>query len=244
MRSSEGGPLGVSLLSLGVEIVVVEAREGWGDAVSLSHVEVLSEVLVSAPPVGVDHGDLLIFPNLMEVRISNVVLLSISWESSILVIGVVISVGLTNVPFPVGDHTLLLLLGEEIENERLVEVEDQQDPENSDSILIGQVGDLPEGVAEWVLEESGNVFEGSPFLGHISSLLGLSNHFAEITVCFFGECSERQKQLKFRNQMQQKYIDLPSNHVSSLHHVWVAVEESLDTGQSLSEIRFWVFAIV
>ena len=214
----------VSLLSLIIETLVVEAGEGWLDTVSLSHVEVLSKVLVSAPPVGVDHADLLIFPNLMEVRVSDVVLLSISWESSILMISVVVPVGFTNVPFPVTNHALFLLLGEEVENERLVEVEDQQDPENSNSILIGQTGKLPEGVAEWVLEETGNVFECSPFLGHISSLLGFSNHLAEVTVCFLGEGS--------------------SNHVSSLVHVWVAVEESFDTSQSLSEIRFRVFAIV
>ena len=168
---------------------MVEAGEGWLHTVSLSHVEVLSEVLVSAPPVGVDHADLLIFPNLMEVRVSNVVLLSISWESSILMISVVVPVGFTNVPFPVADHTLFLLLGEEVENERLVEVEDQQDPENSNSILIGQIGKLPEGVAEWVLEESGNVFECSPFLSHVSWLLGFSDELSEITIGLLGEGS-------------------------------------------------------
>ena len=189
LRSSEGGPFGVSLLGLFIKSLVVETGERWLHTVSLSHVEVLSKVLVSAPPVGVDHADLLIFPNLMEVRISNVVLLSISWEPSILMISVVEFVGFTNVPFPVGDHTLFLLLGEEIENEGLVQVEDKQDPENSDSILISQIGELPEGVAEWVLEETSNVFEGSPFLCHISSLLGFSNHLAEVTVCFLSESS-------------------------------------------------------
>ena len=50
---------------------------------SFSHVEVLSEVLVSAPPVGVDHRNSLVSSNLMEVGVSNVILLSVSWESSI-----------------------------------------------------------------------------------------------------------------------------------------------------------------
>ena len=172
-----------------VDLLVVESFVAGADVVTLAHLEVFTEVLVAAPPVGVDHADLLIFPNLMEVRVSDIVLLSISWESSILMISIVIPVGFTNVPFPVSDHALFLLLGEEVENERLVEVEDQQDPENSNSILIGQIGKLPEGVAESVLEESGNVFECSPFLGHISSLLGFSNHFAEVTVCFLGEGS-------------------------------------------------------
>jgi hypothetical protein len=53
--------------------------------VSLSHIEVLSEVLVSAPPIGPNHTDSLVSSNLMEVRVSNIVLLSIDWHSSIFV---------------------------------------------------------------------------------------------------------------------------------------------------------------
>ncbi len=44
---------------------------------SLSHVEVLSEVLISAPPVGVDHGGLLVLANLMEVGVSHIVLIKL-----------------------------------------------------------------------------------------------------------------------------------------------------------------------
>ena len=117
MRSSEGGPLGVSLLSLGVEIVVVETRERWGDAVSLSHVEVLSEVLVSAPPVGVDHADPLVSSNLMEVRVSDIVLLSIGRESSVGVRAIVVLVNFSDMPFPLSNHTFFLLLGEQEEDE-------------------------------------------------------------------------------------------------------------------------------
>ena len=84
---------------------------------SLSHVEVLSEVLVSAPPVGVDHADSLIPSNLMEVGVSHVVLLSVRWESSIGVRGIVMLVHLSDVPLPLGDHALLLLLGQEIGHE-------------------------------------------------------------------------------------------------------------------------------
>ena len=84
---------------------------------SLSHVEVLSEVLVSAPPVGMDHADSLISSNLMEVGVSNIVLLSIRWESSIGMWGIVVLVDFSDVPLPLGDHALLLLLGQEIEHE-------------------------------------------------------------------------------------------------------------------------------
>ncbi len=93
---------------------MVEAADGWGDVVSLSHLEVLSEVLVSAPPVSVDHGDSLVSSNLMEVGISHVVFLVISWHSSIRVWGVVMLVDLSNVPLPLGDHRFLLFLSDEI----------------------------------------------------------------------------------------------------------------------------------
>jgi len=85
--------------------------------VSLSHIEVLSEVLVSAPPIGVNHACLLISSDLMEVRVSDIVLLSVSWVSSIRMRWPVNLGDFTNVPFPLVNHSLLLLLGEEIENE-------------------------------------------------------------------------------------------------------------------------------
>ena len=96
---------------------MIEATDCWLHIVSLSHVEVLSEVLISAPPVGVDHACLLISSDLMEVRISHIVLLSISWESSIGVRWSMLSIDLSNMPFPLVDHTLLLLLGEKEKHE-------------------------------------------------------------------------------------------------------------------------------
>jgi len=62
---------------------MVEPREGWSDAVSLPHFEILSEVLVSAPPVGPHHVQPFVSSYLMEVGISNIVLLSVSRHSSI-----------------------------------------------------------------------------------------------------------------------------------------------------------------
>lgn len=69
--------------NIGVDLFVVETGEGWLDAVLLSHFEVLSEVLVSAPPVGPDHIESLVSSDLMEVRVPNVVLLSICGESTV-----------------------------------------------------------------------------------------------------------------------------------------------------------------
>ena len=84
---------------------------------SLSHLEVLSEVLVSAPPVRVNHTDSLVPLLLMEVRVSNVVLLTVSRQTSIRVRVVVVLIVLTNMPSPLRDHILLLLLGQEVEHE-------------------------------------------------------------------------------------------------------------------------------
>jgi hypothetical protein len=157
--------------------------------VSLSHVEVLSEVLVSAPPVSVDHADSLVSSDLMEVRVSDIVLLSICWESSVGMWAIVVLVDLSNMPFPLSDHAFFLLLGKEEQNKRLVQVPDKENVNDSNSVLVGKGSNFPEGITEWVLEESGDVLECSPFLSHISWLLGFSNEFSEITIGLLGEGS-------------------------------------------------------
>jgi hypothetical protein len=158
--------------------------------VSFSHIEVLSEVLISAPPVGVDHGDSLISSNLMEVGVSDVVLLPISWKSSVGVRGVVVLVDLSDVPFPLSDHAFFLLLGQKVKNEGLVQMPDQENVDNSNSVLVCKGGNFPEGVTEWVLEESSEVLESSPFLGHVSWLLGLGDELSVITIGLLGQSSE------------------------------------------------------
>lgn len=75
---------------------------------SLSHLEVLSEVLVSAPPVGPDHVESLVSSHLMEVRVSHIVLLSVDRESSVSVGSAVCLVCLTESVSPVLNHSLLL----------------------------------------------------------------------------------------------------------------------------------------
>lgn len=91
-----------------IGLFVSETGQWWSDVVSLSQLEILSEVLVSAPPVGPDHIQSLLSSNLMEVGISNVILLSLSWVSSVTVARGVSLVDFTNSISPVFNHSFLL----------------------------------------------------------------------------------------------------------------------------------------
>ena len=104
----------VLLHGLLVDWLVVEVGKRWSDIVSLSHFEVLSEVLVSAPPVGMDHGNSLVSSDLMEITISNVVLLSVDWESSIGVWSIIELIVFTNMPSPLVHHIFFLHFGQEV----------------------------------------------------------------------------------------------------------------------------------
>ena len=95
---------------------MLESGEAWLDSVFLSHVEVLSEVLVSAPPVGVDHGHSLVSKLLMGVRVPQIVLVSMSREPPIRCRVAVMLVVLTNVPSPVSNHILFFGFSQEIEH--------------------------------------------------------------------------------------------------------------------------------
>lgn len=75
---------------------------------TLSHLEVLPEVLVTAPPVGPDHIEALVTADLMEVGVAHVVLLPVNRESAVSVASAVLLVGLTQAEAPVLDHAFLL----------------------------------------------------------------------------------------------------------------------------------------
>ena len=75
---------------------------------AFSHLEVLSEVLVAAPPIGPDHTNSLVSSDLMEVRVPNVILLSINWESAVRMSRVVLFVGLSQSISPMFNHSFLL----------------------------------------------------------------------------------------------------------------------------------------
>ena len=79
-------------------------------------------------------------------------------------------------------HTTLTVLDHYPEEEGLVQVEDQEQPDETDAVLLNQGLNFPVKITEWVLEETRNVLECSPFLGHIARLPGGSNEFSEITI--------------------------------------------------------------
>ena len=107
-RCSSLRELPVLLLDVGVDLLVIEAGERGSDAVALSHLEVLSEVLVAAPPVGPDHIEALVAAGLMEVGVAHVVLLSVDWESAVSVGSTMSLVGLSKTVAPVLNHAFFL----------------------------------------------------------------------------------------------------------------------------------------
>ena len=98
----------VLLLDVGVDLLVVEAGERGSDAVALSHLEVLSEVLVAAPPVGPDHIEALVAAGLMEVGVADVVLLSVDWEAAVSVTCTMLLAHFTKSVAPVLNHAFFL----------------------------------------------------------------------------------------------------------------------------------------
>ena len=187
-----------------------EARQGGSLVVLLSHLEVLAEVLVTAPPVQVDHRQSLVPSHLMEVRVPDIVLDAIDWEAAITVHGSVRSVLLTNSPAPVVNHLLLLVLDKDPEEEAGPAVEDGEAPEEADAALLVERLSLPVHVAERVFEEAGNVLERSPSLGSITRLLSRVHKLAEISISVFGECSALEmKQLKL-GEVGKTYLPIMS----------------------------------
>jgi hypothetical protein len=75
------------------------------------------------------------------------------------------------------------------QQERLVQVEDQQQPDETDAVLLHQGLHFPVNITEWIFEEASNVLERSPLLGHITRLSCSSDELSEITVCLFCKCS-------------------------------------------------------
>ena len=156
---------------------------------SLSHVEILSEVLVSAPPICVDHSDFLVSSDLMEVCVSHVVFVTVSWETSVRVGAVIMFVDFSNVPFPLGNHIFFFLFCKQIQHEGLIKMEYKEHVYNSYSVLTWKICNFPKSVPEWIFEKSGNVFKRSPFLSHISWFACSLNEFSEISICFLSESS-------------------------------------------------------
>ena len=100
-----------------------------------AHLEVLAEVLVSAPPVEVNHIKALVTSNLMEVRVTHVILDTVDWESAITSHCSVSLVLFTDSPPPVLDHLLLLVLDHNVKEETAPKMEDGEAPKEANAVL-------------------------------------------------------------------------------------------------------------
>jgi len=165
-----------------VDGFVGETGIGGSDVVLLAHLEVFTEVLVTAPPVEVNHGNALVAETLMEVGVPDIVLFTVGGHTAVPDSKRVFAVGLSQVPSPVLNHLLLLVLHHGVEEERLVQVESQGDPHEADTVGLVEGVHLPVSVAEGVLEETGDVLERSPFLGFVGRLFGVRDELHEVTI--------------------------------------------------------------
>lgn len=170
--------------------LVVKARVGWANVILLAHLEVLAEILISAPPVEMDHVKSLVSANLMEIAIADVVLLSVSRHTSISVGKAMFIVGFSDVPSPVFNHLLFLLLDHNVQQKALVEVESQTAPHETDSVSLVERLEFPVGITCGVLKEAGNVFEHTERLGVVERLLSVLHKFTEVSVGFLSESSK------------------------------------------------------
>ena len=180
--SSSLRELPVLLLDVGVDLLVVEAGERGSDAVALSHLEVLSEVLVAAPPVGPDHVQALVAADLVEVRVANIVLLAVNREAAIAVRCAMSLVCLTEAVAPGCNHIFFLGLDDHVQQEGLIQVPNEAAPDKSYTVRLDQGADLPEDVSEWILSRASDVLECTPFLSLVSWLLHVINELSKVAI--------------------------------------------------------------
>ena len=167
---AHGGDSGVLLGGFFVNFLVVESAKGWLNSVFFSHFEIFSKSLVSTPPVVPDRVQPLVFKHLMEVRVSDVVLLVISWHSLVISCCSGVSVGLSNNESPFLNHAFFSSATSHVLLKREEQMPAEQCPQWSKSVLLSHWLKFPVNVSNWVFSQSGEVFERSPFLGHVSWL--------------------------------------------------------------------------
>ena len=149
---------------------------------SFAHLKVLSEVLVTAPPVSVNHAEALVAAHLMEVRVSHVVLLAIDRETTVSVSGSVLVVHLTEAVAPGCNHIFFLGLDDHVQQEGLIQVPNEAAPDKSYTVRLDQGADLPEDVSERVLSRASDVLECTPFLSLVSWLLHVINELSKVAI--------------------------------------------------------------
>lgn len=124
---------------------------------------------------------------------------------------------------------------------------DEQQPGESDSVLSDQRVYFPVNVAKGVFEETSDVLESSPFLGHITRFSSVLNELAEITFSCLGKSSiyyNYDMHYSFIKYLSKNELNLPSDHVGALVDVGHSVEETLNTSDPLSEMTLGVVSLV
>jgi hypothetical protein len=84
---------------------------------------------------------------------------------------------------------VLTVLDHDPQEERLIQVEDEQHPEETDAVLLMEGLHFPVEVAKGIFEESSNILECSPLLCHITGLSCGHNKLSEITISLLCEGS-------------------------------------------------------
>jgi len=109
-RVAHSGNFRVFLCNIVVNLNMSETFyvHGWANIVFLTHFEVFTEVLITAPPIRVDHTKSLVSADLMEVRVSHVILFTISGETTVLNCSRMVFICLSNVPSPRCAHSFFL----------------------------------------------------------------------------------------------------------------------------------------
>ena len=167
-----------------------EAGQSGLDVLLLAHLEVLAEVLVTAPPVEVDHAEPLVTADLMEVGVPDIVLDPVRGKTTVAVLQAVSLVSLTDSVAPVLDELLLLVFDHHVEEEAAPEVEDDEAPHDTNAVLGEERVHLPVDITERVLHKASNVLESSPSLCLIAGLLGAIDELAEVAISVLGQRSK------------------------------------------------------
>jgi len=199
-------PLDVLSDGLFVEGLVVEARIAGSDVVLLAHLEVLAEVLVSAPPVAHNGGGSLVPALLMEVGVSHGVLLDVVRHGAVGLDGVVLIRGFSVSPAPHFTAAVLLHLDVHVEHEGGDHGPSEQEVHDLHAAVRVEWLDLPVDVGDGVLLESGDVLEDSPFLGLVEWLLCVFHELCEVAVGISRKSSTQQNRQHCSRHLGNTYL--------------------------------------
>jgi len=101
-----------------------------------------------------------------------------------------LSVCLANAIAVMLNQLLFLVLNHNKKQEGLVQVPNEENPDDSDAILLVERIQLPVSVPNWIFVEASDVFKSSPFLGVVTRLLSIEDEFTKVSVSLFSERSK------------------------------------------------------